>query len=97
MTISQEELSRTAVLLGNELKKLNAKDPMLEKAVKLLAPLIDLVESGQLDGLPADLPDRRFFYGMQDDCLAAWHLDKGSLLGAIGEFGEAIRAFKQSR
>jgi hypothetical protein len=31
---------------------------------------------------------------MQDDCLAAWHLDKGVLLGAIGDFGEAIRSFK---
>jgi hypothetical protein len=94
MTISEEKLRLTAFQLRSEISKLDVTDPMLKKAVDLLAPLIDFVEAGRFDRLPIDLPERRFFYGMQDDCLAAWHLDKGVLLGAIGDFGEAIRSFK---
>lgn len=90
-----QSLTASALKVRYELSIIKDQDKILKEAARILEPLISLALGGRVDELPNDLPNRRFFTGMQEDCLPAWHLDKTGLLNAIGEFGVALREIKK--
>lgn len=89
-----DEAREVTFRLKFEIEKLNLEDRTFKRTVELLSPLVELVLHGRFDELPGTLPEHRFFWGLQDDCLAAWHLNEGQLLAAIYEFDKILRKLK---
>jgi hypothetical protein len=83
-------LGASALKIKMELSLIKNKDAILVEATQILEPLISLAIEGRVSELPDSLPRPQFFYGMQEDTLAAWHLDKTELLNAITEVGASL-------
>jgi hypothetical protein len=88
--LSPDRLAVSAEKLRAVLDRLDLSKPILEETYAILYPIVCKALAGSLE-LPSRLPNRTFFFGMQEDSLPAHFLNETDLLNSIAEFDEALQ------
>jgi hypothetical protein len=86
-----DRLVLSAEKLRAVLDRLDTSKPTLEEAYMILYPIVCQALGGKTLKLPSALPNRTFFFGMQEHSLPSHHLNETDLLNFIAEFDDALQ------